>query len=411
MKEPHTISSAPERVVSVDALRGLVIVAMVFVNDLGGAAPSWAKHIQPPDANGMTLADMVFPAFLFLVGMSIPLAFERGKQHGVTRVKQLGHVFSRTVALLLMGIVQFNASADLSLGKLWWGLLSFVAILLAWCVVPKGHGWKRNVLRVLKGVGIVVLVVLFLIYKRDPVPTTIAFYGAVPEWTWLQSGWWGILGLIGWAYLVTSLIYLFAGTRMVNVIGAMVLLLGLYFAGHAGVSFGGIGRYIDIGSVLGSHPSISLAGCLLGMSLLATDGVPAHRKRVQTALAIALGLFIAGAATYPLAGINKIAATPTWGLWSAAVTTVVWAGLYVVMDVYECRRWSGLVRPAGANPLIAYLLHPIVLWCLSLGGLSAIVGYQLAGSPWIVMGGSCVMAFTVCWLTGRLSRCGFRVHL
>ena len=166
---------------SVDALRGLVILAMVFVNDLGGAAPAWAKHIQPPDANGMTVADMVFPAFLFLVGMSIPLAFERGKQRGVTLVKQLGHFFSRTVALLLMGIVQFNASADLSLGKLWWGLLAFVAILLAWCIVPKDYGWKRNVLRVLKGVGFGVLIVLLLMYKRDPIPTTIAFYGAVPE--------------------------------------------------------------------------------------------------------------------------------------------------------------------------------------------------------------------------------------
>ena len=68
----------PSRVASVDALRGLTILLMIFVNDLGPAAPSWMHHIQPPRADGMTLADVVFPAFLFIVGVSIPLAFERG---------------------------------------------------------------------------------------------------------------------------------------------------------------------------------------------------------------------------------------------------------------------------------------------------------------------------------------------
>ena len=55
------------RVISVDVLRGLTILLMIFVNDLGPGAPSWMHHIQPPDADGMTLADVVFPAFLFIV--------------------------------------------------------------------------------------------------------------------------------------------------------------------------------------------------------------------------------------------------------------------------------------------------------------------------------------------------------
>jgi hypothetical protein len=44
------------RVVSVDALRGLTILLMVFVNDLGPGAPAWMHHIQPSNADGMTLA-------------------------------------------------------------------------------------------------------------------------------------------------------------------------------------------------------------------------------------------------------------------------------------------------------------------------------------------------------------------
>src|SRR5262245_60344502 len=73
------------RIDSVDALRGLTILLMVFVNDLGPGAPAWMLHIQPPNADGMTLADVVFPAFLFLVGVSIPLAFERAEAAGKSK--------------------------------------------------------------------------------------------------------------------------------------------------------------------------------------------------------------------------------------------------------------------------------------------------------------------------------------
>ena len=80
------------RVASVDALRGLTILLMIFVNDLGPHAPSWMHHIQPPNADGMTLADVVFPAFLFIVGVSIPLAIDRGPLPWTRRFAQLGHI-------------------------------------------------------------------------------------------------------------------------------------------------------------------------------------------------------------------------------------------------------------------------------------------------------------------------------
>ena len=59
---PEARLMAGGRIDSVDALRGLTILLMVFVNDLGPAAPAWMHHIQPPSADGMTLADIVFPA-------------------------------------------------------------------------------------------------------------------------------------------------------------------------------------------------------------------------------------------------------------------------------------------------------------------------------------------------------------
>lgn len=67
------------RVTSLDALRGLVMFMMIFVNDLAGAGrivPDWMVHYSDRHrgGSGMTFVDLVFPAFLFIVGMSVPLA-------------------------------------------------------------------------------------------------------------------------------------------------------------------------------------------------------------------------------------------------------------------------------------------------------------------------------------------------
>src|SRR4051812_5423517 len=129
--------AAGGRIDSVDALRGLTILLMVFVNDLGPAAPAWMHHIQPPDADGMTLADVVFPAFLFLVGVSIPLAFERARAAGRSTGAQFVHVLTRTGGLLLMGVIELNGPDDHTLGPPGWRVLAYAAVMLAWCAVPR----------------------------------------------------------------------------------------------------------------------------------------------------------------------------------------------------------------------------------------------------------------------------------
>ena len=135
---------AKGHVASVDAFR-LTILLMIFVNDLGPHAPTWMHHIQPPNADGMTLADVVFPAFLFIVGVSIPLAIGRGPMPWPRRFAQLGHIATRSLALLFMGLVQLNADRDNSLRDSRWGLLAFTALISAWCVVPRAWGMKRTI--------------------------------------------------------------------------------------------------------------------------------------------------------------------------------------------------------------------------------------------------------------------------
>src|SRR5271156_940331 len=108
-------SAAPTpRITSIDALRGFVMFTMIFVNDLAGApesvVPNWMVHFSDRHAggSGMTFVDLVFPGFLFIVGMSIPFALGPRLARGESLWKIILHVITRTLALLAIGILMVN---------------------------------------------------------------------------------------------------------------------------------------------------------------------------------------------------------------------------------------------------------------------------------------------------------------
>jgi predicted acyltransferase len=110
-------TTQPPRITSIDALRGFVMFMMIFVNDLSGAGkivPDWRVHFSDRhrDGSGMTFVDLVFPAFLFIVGMSVPLALGGRMAKGQGVWKTLGHVAFRTIALLFIGILMVHETPD-----------------------------------------------------------------------------------------------------------------------------------------------------------------------------------------------------------------------------------------------------------------------------------------------------------
>ncbi len=423
------------RIISLDVLRGLTILLMIFVNDLGRGTPSWMHHIQPSSADGMTLADVVFPAFLFIVGVSIPLAFERARAAGKPTRALFGHILIRTAGLLFMGVIIYNSEDSQTRGQPLWGVLASVAIILAWCDVPREHTARRTVLTVAKALGIAGLVALLSLYRREPGTSEVPFLGRIEGWVWMQTGWWGILGLIGWAYFTVATLTLLLGRRREWLMGALAILMLLHLAMQQGGLFtrlddkpwlGGavqplkvlaegvksIDKYVSLGDALGSLAAVTMAGCLLGTILRRDSDVVTHRDRLSWATTFTVGLLLAGLVTDTLGGINKVAATPTWCLWSAALTCATWMLLYRFIDMAGYRGWSILVRPAGANPLVAYFLHPIIVESLSLVGLGDIVlKYKSSSQVWVIIGGSIGMAVVVCAATGLLGRLGVRVRL
>ncbi len=94
----------PHRWLSLDVLRGLTIGFMIMVNNNGGGSTAyWA--MRHADWNGFTPTDLVFPTFLFLVGISTVFSTEARLAKGDSRRKIFGHTLRRAATLFLLGLL------------------------------------------------------------------------------------------------------------------------------------------------------------------------------------------------------------------------------------------------------------------------------------------------------------------
>jgi predicted acyltransferase len=91
------------RLISLDVFRGATIALMILVNNPGGE--SVYSFLQHADWNGWTLADLVFPFFLFIVGVAIPYSFTNRIARGDSKRKLLLQVVRRTAVLFALGLL------------------------------------------------------------------------------------------------------------------------------------------------------------------------------------------------------------------------------------------------------------------------------------------------------------------
>ncbi len=362
------VGAKKQRVLSVDIFRGLTMLVMIFVNEVSEAkaVPWWTRH-APARADYMTYVDMVFPSFLFIVGMALPLAIGRRIEKGDSTLRLWGHVLLRTLALVTLGLLLANhdlvnpALTHMSAGI--WTLVALAGALLLWNVYPRSDQ-HAGLYRMLKIAGVALMIFAAVIFRRTTEQGNVE---------WFDFSYWEILGLIGWAYLATCILYL----PFRKIVWMPAVWFVALTALCACVKAGWIGWLDRVPSYLwpfenGAHASIIMAGIVVSMLFFDKRLNLSPRMRTRSALLFALVLFAAGWVLTPL-GISKIRGTPTWCLYTCAADTLLFLLLYWVVDVKGWSRWAAFVKPAGSNTLLTYLL-PFIIY--------AIPGYLAFAMRW-----------------------------
>jgi predicted acyltransferase len=389
------------RVASVDIFRGLTILVMIFVNDVAGVKglPWWTYHL-PANVNGMTYVDMVFPFFLFIVGISLPLSVRHRLSKSNSMARLWGHIVARSFALIVLGIALANGEkTDAHLtgvsGNIWL-LLTLLGAILFWNIYPRSDRHK-TLFKAMKLAGLVLMAAMFAIFRRA---------GKDGHAAWLDFGYWEILGLIGWTYLAVSILYIPMRRWRWSPLAWLVCLVTLNAVSLAHwITFSAKLPYYFWPWNTGCFCLLTMAGIVTSTIFLSDTLAATPKQKALWAMVFSAALFLAGWLLTPL-GISKIRATPTWGLYSAGAATFAFLALYWICDVRKHVRWAALVKPAGSNTLLTYLLPD--LFFVTLGSLAWLNPW---GHGWQGVLQSLVFTFVILGISAVLTRYKLRMQL
>jgi predicted acyltransferase len=314
--------------VSLDVFRGITIAAMILVNDPG----SWS-HVYPPlehaEWNGWTPTDLIFPFFLFIVGVSLTLSFASRIARGVTRGSLAIHVVRRSVlifaiGLFLNGLPYFDFQTIRIMGVLQRIALCYLAAGLLYLATCRQSAAADGKAGVRANIGAIAAVALIL--------------------------------LVGYWALIT----------FVPVPG--------YGAGHLGKD-DNLGAYVDRALMdghlwsesktwdpegfLSTLPAIATA--LIG--ILAGEWLRSQRKGRRKALglvAAGAALILAGQLLHPYFPINKNLWTSTFVLFTGGFAMLLLAPCYWLVDLRGWRKWATPFLVFGMNAILAYALAAII---------------------------------------------------
>ena len=402
VKIPGTKQPALQRIASIDILRALTMVLMIFVNDLGSLKdiPLWLEHVEQ-GVDGIGLSDIVFPAFLFIVGLSLPYAIDNRRKKGDTEWQLVLHVLSRTIALLVMGVFLVNGESinneAMGFPPGLWNPLCCISFILIWNVYPKNA--SKALVFTAKAIGIINLILLAYIYRGEQ-NGTITTFG--PKW-------WGILGLIGWSYLASGLITIFAKNNFIAILSAWIFFALLSMGYKAG--------FVPRDSFINFIPNAILGGTLTGLTMggVLTTLIFRHFRKKNDNVKMTLillgftGLLILfSVLTRPYWKLAKLGATPAWLFLCSAFTILAFIVVYWVSDVKRKAHWFNFIKPAGTDTLLCYLI-PYFLY-------SIFRAIQLHWPDFIITGGvgllkSLSIALLCVFITGLLNKAGVRLKL
>jgi predicted acyltransferase len=321
---PHASTQPPaalhRRVISLDAARAIVVALMIFMDHpmILDALPDLLVH---PDWHGFRLPDFVFPAFIYLAGVSLAYSVSRKREMdfsaaSVVFVRRIATLFGLGLALNFVKYsVRIAEGALVTAPLRYMGVLQRIALslLIAWPFTRRPMRW-----------GLIAATALLLAHAG------VLLYVAPPGGTAdnLDSPTDGISAWIDRTVMGESHTY--------------------------------FGRGYDPEGLLGtiSSGALALLGLFVGRWLVRW---PDDRRRLMQLGAIGAGWIVLALALAPVLPINKQLWTPTYTLMSAGVATVFFVAMYWVADLEGRVRLFEWLVPMGRNALLIYILSNVLV--------------------------------------------------
>ena len=352
-----------ERLISLDVFRGLTILLMTIVNNPG----DWG-HVYSPllhaDWHGCTPTDLVFPFFIFIMGVAVPLAMPDKKHDNTTFNK----ILIRSLRMLCLGIF-FNFFGKIQLfgldgipllaGRL------IITIAVGYALMGSFSSKVKNILAFS-----ILFIYLFLAYSGIEAYQDVRLPG--------------VLQRIAIVYFVVSLLYL-KTTQKTQIITGIVLLLA-YWALMTLIPVPGIGAanlekgtnlasWIDSillkghmyrgtitwdpEGILSTIPSIvnGIIGLLIGQLLQLQQPKTEIAKRMAV---IGVALIIGGLLWSIVFPLNKSLWTSSYVLFTTGLAATCLSLLYYIIDIADYKKGFKPFLIWGVNPMIVFFSSQII---------------------------------------------------
>lgn len=374
---------------------------MIWVNDFWSlnGIPKWLKHAEGSE-DYLGFSDIIFPLFLFIVGLSIPLAIKQRRRKKQSEINIAKHTIIRSASLLFIGVFMVNYETihreSLLINPAVFCILMAVATGLIWM------NWRRSPVPKqwhlpLQVTGLAIFAFLAFIYR-----------GGEHGELWMTTQWWGILGLIGWSYLINVLLFMvFGGNLLIMAIIFLVFttLSSLQFS----VGLPPLPEPLFFLSTIysGTIPAFTTAGILATLLVEKyASKKPYSTPLILTVIGVLCLAF--GLLTRPFWGISKISGTPSWLGVCAGISFIAFAVMHIIADLKGKTRWAGFIAAAGTATFTCYMIPYITEPSIKLIEIKAPDPFY-TGALGLLK--SFIYALAIVLLTGLFEKRGFKLKL
>jgi predicted acyltransferase len=327
MTNPAITPEPVRRLLSLDVVRGITIAFMIMVNNNGGAG-SW-HFMNHAEWNGLTPTDLVFPTFVFVVGVSVVFGVEARLARGAARAQLVLHTVQRAVILFLLGVV-VNSFPFFRLAHMrFYGVLQRIAV----CYLAVGlfYLWDKRVWTKVAALA-AALLGYWILVRWVPIPGVGVPGRDVPFMDMSQN-------LVSWIdrHLFPYHLYLYPPAHNVR----------------------------DPEGLLSDLPAIgtALMGILTGLWLRARKSIPAKTLGLAGAAVGSLALGYLWSLWFPL---NKNMWTSSYVLVAGGYSLALMTLAYWAVEQKGWRKsWTWVWLVFGSNAIAAYMfseLLPGALW-------------------------------------------------